>query len=1793
MSLFSVSKLVAHGYPSLTGGGIMRSPSLSVVMRAAFALMVMICASTGVLTAGDSTPPTVVLSVPSATLTSSNSITITATYDDDTSVNGITLADSDVTITTLSGAVAMTTGISGSGNATRTITLSGFVGNGTFTLMVNAGTATDGAGNFATASAASATITVDTAAPTITLGAPSPTLVSNASPVTIPVNFADAGSGVTGITLVDANVTVTTASGTATATAAASGSGLAARTITLSNVTGNGALTVSVVSGTATDGAGNVADASGVSAVIVVDNAGPTVSLGAPSATLVKSSDSATIAVNYTDVGSSVAGITLANGNVTVTTLSGTASATAVVSGSGLATRTITLSSFTGNGLLQVTVAASTATDSLGNPATASAASAVITVDNTGPTVTLGTPSATTVKNSDSVTIAATYADAGSSVAGITLVNANVTVTTLSGTAGATAVVSGSGLAARTITLSSFTGNGTLSVTVAANTATDSRGNNATASAASAVITVNNQPNVYLGGGTTTDVTLGAYSAGSPAVVIAPSATIVTSPTGLQIVGFTATLTNRPDGTAEQLNVSATPNVSVAWNNLAGTLTLTGSSATTANYISAIQSLTYLNTNGAPTAGARVIECSITDSVGGISPVAIATIPVDAAVAAIRLTLSGNLSAPDTTLSYSEGAGAVAIAQASLVAIANTAPVWTVNTGVYPYNPPYIAKMLGLSNWDFNFSFGSGSYVDAMTIAVSNPAPTGFGSVDPSATVETISFTPRPGFSPSYSQVGSPPGAYWQYDGQYRDATYSVHGQYFNGGSPFDITKSTPTNTSLWTMSLPTALTSGPVVLSGKQDADQATIPLTVPGATPIPNDDAESIIRSLAYLNTSANPSRYGFQRRVTVTVRRAGVPDSVARVDIAIVPTNHVPVVTGPVNAYSVFENDDLNAHSVALNGLNINDSDGNGFTERLTLSVSNGTLDITTTTGLTVSGDGTATLVLEGALDGSTGALSSALANGNITYTPNLLFTGSDSLSVTLDDLGHASVGFASPLSTSGVFPITVVAVNQPPLIVVPATRTVPEVTDLIITNVGVTDADAGSAEVQATISASQGTIILAGTTGLSVAFTDAEGTGTPATLAALAGPQGTMTFRGSIANINTALNTLIYRANAGFYGDHDTVTVRINDLGNSGARVGVVRPGVTPSTAPGSSAWLDTKTINVVVNYRNQVPQLSPSGSNPLTENRGVTVPVNDVIVLKGGSGIIPTYPLLNQPRNPLFTATTPVNAGTAVLPDSNLVAWDEETKDPRGLTFRISLGVSQGTVLRKRPTDPPTGIRIVAVPVTSEEANSFTQDDLNLGYVSYTHNGALSGDDGFVFTVRDDNPLSCPAAFGSPPATDASQGESAPIVFNIGIDRTLPQVFLSGAAPVFAEPATPGLAVPVLIDSGVQLFNASDTNVPRQFAPAGNSGANITAAITIPSGTRVAVHPAPAIQGGDDLDELGIQESGSVHPGPLDPMTGITQLVYGSSFASGTPIGSFTGGRGGVPLVISLVSPSPLLVSTVEDVIKHLTFSNTSSNPSASPRAVSIQVVNGATSASTTVTKTVTVVPYNQAPVLSSPRRILAVPNVAVPFAITRGAATDQTVVSLDDPDGEVTYAITPAPVKGTVSTTAVPGVFTYTAAVPTASVTGTIADQFTLTVTDNGLVSDGATPVSKSSTPLVIEVVITDVGAVAPIITSNPPFEAAQGSLLSYTPMFGQTYAPGQLSFTLITSGPAMTPALGFSTSDGTITWPAGWALPNGTGLEVGVVYQRLGILVKDLVNETAAYQPLMLRVVQAPSGSN
>jgi hypothetical protein len=133
---------------------------------------------------------------------------------------------------------------------------------------------------------------------------------------------------------------------------------------------------------TATDAAGNPSAAvSGTDIVKTIDAHAPTLVISAPSATIARNASSITFTITYTGAST----INLTNGDITVNS-SGGANASANVTNGATSTPTVTLTNFTGNGSVTISIAASTASDVAGNTAGTAGPSASITVDNIAPT---------------------------------------------------------------------------------------------------------------------------------------------------------------------------------------------------------------------------------------------------------------------------------------------------------------------------------------------------------------------------------------------------------------------------------------------------------------------------------------------------------------------------------------------------------------------------------------------------------------------------------------------------------------------------------------------------------------------------------------------------------------------------------------------------------------------------------------------------------------------------------------------------------------------------------------------------------------------------------------------------------------------------------------------------------------------------------------------------------------------------------------------------------------------------------------------------------------------------------------------------------------------------------------------------------------------------------------------------------------------------------------------------------------------------------------------------------------
>ena len=142
-----------------------------------------------------------------------------------------------------------------------------------------------------------------------------------------------------------------------------------------------------------------------------------------------------------------------------------------------------------------------------------------------------------------------------------------------------------------------------------------------------------------------------------------------------------------------------------------------------------------------------------------------------------------------------------------------------------------------------------------------------------------------------------------------------------------------------------------------------------------------------------------------------------------------NISPVISAPGELTAV-QNLPLVISSATGNGIVVSDVDADGGAEEVTLSVSHGTLTLGFNPNLAFE-NGTG---LVGRNTDFTGTISDiqAAVDGMI-YTPDPGYAGTDSLSITVNDLGHTGGG--GPMTASASVSITVLpalVVNMPPIV-----------------------------------------------------------------------------------------------------------------------------------------------------------------------------------------------------------------------------------------------------------------------------------------------------------------------------------------------------------------------------------------------------------------------------------------------------------------------------------------------------------------------------------------------------------------------------------------------------------------------------------------------------------------------------------------------------------------------------------------------------------------------------------------
>ncbi len=166
------------------------------------------------------------------------------------------------------------------------------------------------------------------------------------------------------------------------------------------------------------------------------------------------------------------------------------------------------------------------------------------------------------------------------------------------------------------------------------------------------------------------------------------------------------------------------------------------------------------------------------------------------------------------------------------------------------------------------------------------------------------------------------------------------------------------------------------------------------------------------------------------------------------------------------------------------------------------------------------------------------------------------------------------------------VTVTAVNDAPVNTVPGAQSADEDVALVFNAVNsnlisISDVDVGSSDLAVTLSVTAGgTLTLSGAAGLTFSVGDGA-------------DDATMTFTGSLAAINTALDGLSFQPPLNATGS-STLTLTTDDQGNTGA----------------GGALSDTNTVPITINPVNDAPVIANLAGDTLAYAQGEPASVMD-------------------------------------------------------------------------------------------------------------------------------------------------------------------------------------------------------------------------------------------------------------------------------------------------------------------------------------------------------------------------------------------------------------------------------------------------------------------------------------------------------------------------------------------------------------------------------------------------------
>lgn len=343
-----------------------------------------------------------------------------------------------------------------------------------------------------------------------------------------------------------------------------------------------------------------------------------------------------------------------------------------------------------------------------------------------------------------------------------------------------------------------------------------------------------------------------------------------------------------------------------------------------------------------------------------------------------------------------------------------------------------------------------------------------------------------------------------------------------------------------------------------------------------------QQVLDSVAYFNSSENPS--GADRTVSYTVNDGALNSNTSTSTIHVTPVNDAPVTT----AGGTLNYTENQAPTVIDAGVTVSDVD-NANMFSATVQIGSGFAS-----GQDVLSANTVGTSITASYNGGTGLLTLSSSDTKAHYQQvldSVAYSNSSDNPSGADRIVSYTVNDGALNSNTSTATVHVTPVNDPPVNVKPATQTTLEDTSLTFSTgngnaVSVGDVDVQSGNLQVNLGVSHGVLTLSGTAGLTV-----TGNGTD-----------TVQVTGTPANINAALNGLVYAPAANFNGSAaDTLTITTSDLGNTGT----------------GGAQSDTDTVTINITPVNDAPSFTVGANQPVTEDSGAHSVTNFATGLSAG------------------------------------------------------------------------------------------------------------------------------------------------------------------------------------------------------------------------------------------------------------------------------------------------------------------------------------------------------------------------------------------------------------------------------------------------------------------------------------------------------------------------------------------------------------------------------------------------